>query len=33
MADITVMNKQEQEISTGATQENTATQPLSLIHI
>ena len=28
MADITVMNKQEQEISTGATQENTATQPL-----
>lgn len=28
MADITVMNKQEQEINTGATQENTATQPL-----
>ena len=28
MADITVMNKQEQEISTGATQENKATQPL-----
>lgn len=28
MADIIVMNKQEQEISTGATQENTATQPL-----
>ena len=26
MADITVMNKQEQEINTGATQENTATQ-------
>ena len=28
MADITVMNKQEQEINTGATPENTATQPL-----